>query len=182
MKAIRIIAGFLLMISLDSTVFSQSVHEIEYRFKAVYLFNFLQLIEWPQTAFASEESPLVVGILGKDPFGKLLDDVLKKERISVRPVVIRRYRDSEEVQNCHLLFISTSEGSRIPAILQQIRQWQTLTVSETEGFAGQGGGINFYVEKNRIRFEINVDALKRADLHASSKLLRLARIVNPSDS
>ncbi len=179
--ATNIIAGLSLLLVLTSSLYSQSAHEVEYRFKAVYLFNFLQLIEWPKAAFSSDESPLVVGILGKDPFGRLLDDLLKKERINERPVVIRRYRDSSEVENCHLLFVSNSEEERIPAILQQTRQWQSLTVSEIKGFAEQGGGINFYVDNNRIRFEINIEVLKKADLHASSKLLRLARIINPND-
>ncbi|MEX2117424.1 MAG: YfiR family protein [Bacteroidota bacterium] len=179
-KAICATAGFLLLIVQPSGMYAQSASEVEYRFKAVYLFNFLQLIEWPTTAFDSDESPLVVGILGKDPFGRLLDDLLKKERINERPVVIRRFEDYEDVEKCHLLFVSDSEGDRIPAILRQAQQRQALTVSEIVGFAERGGGINFYIENNRIKFEINVDALRRADLHASSKLLRLARLVKPS--
>jgi len=144
--------------------------------KAVFLFNFVQFVDWPSDAFASTESPIVIGVLGEDPFGSLLDEVVKGEVVKGRPLVVARFRRVEDIKACHVLFISRSEAHSYQQILTALGTQPTLTVGETPGFTSRGM-VRFLTEKNRVRLEVNVGAAKAAGLTISSNLLRAARIV-----
>src|ERR1043165_9134092 len=87
-----------------------SAPSYEYQVKAAFLFNFAQFAEWPARAFADAKAPLVIGILGDDPFGSYLDELVRDEKVGERSFLIRRYRDIREVQGCHILFVSRSES------------------------------------------------------------------------
>lgn len=150
----------------------------EYQVKAVFLFNFAQFVDWPQEAFPSLDSPLVIGILGDDPFGPYLDEAIKGERVNNRPMIVRRYQRVEDIKVCHILFISRSEGSRMEKVLQQLKGRSILTVGDTDGFSEIGGIIRFAVESSKVRLKINLRAAKDAHLTISSKLLRPAEIVS----
>ena len=151
----------------------------EYQLKAVFLFNFAQFVEWPPQAFPDRQAPLVIGVLGEDPFGAYLDETVRDEKVNNRPLAVQRYRRVEEIKSCHVLFISRSETDRLEQILAGLKGRSILTVGDAEGFAQQGGMIRFVNEKNKIRLRINLDAAKAAKLTISSKLLRPAEIVNP---
>jgi hypothetical protein len=151
----------------------------EYQIKAVFLFNFAQFVTWPSSAFPDAESPLVIGVLGKDPFAGALDEAVRGEKMKERSFLIQRYSRVEEIQSCHILFISRSEAARLPAILGAIRGRSILTVSDADSFAEQGGMIRFVMEQNKVRFRINLEAAKAADVVLSSKLLRPADVVTP---
>lgn len=156
---------------------AQSSASPEYQLKAVFLFNFAQFVEWPASAFPSRETPLVIGVLGEDPFGPYLDETVREEKVNDRPLVVRRYRTVEEITTCHILFVSRREEGRFQGILDRLRGRSILTVSDADRFATRGGVIRFVTDHNRIRFRINLDAAKAADLTLSSKLLRAAQIV-----
>lgn len=145
-----------------------------YQVKAAFLYNFSQFVEWPPTAFSNQASPFVIGILGKDPFGAYLHELVKGERINGHPIQVQRYGDEKEIKNCHILFINLP--STINA-LSALENQSTLTVSDADNFARQGGMIRFFTENNKIRLEINPAAAKEASLNISSKLLRVAQIV-----
>jgi hypothetical protein len=145
--------------------------------KAVFLFNFAQFVDWPATAFSSPDAPVVIGILGNDPFGRLLDDVVEGEVVKGRPLVVTRFRRVEDIKICHVLFISPSETEMYAHILAALEAQPTLTVGETEDFTAKGM-VRFLTEKNRVRLEVNVEKTKAAGLTVSSNLLRAARIVS----
>lgn len=149
----------------------------EYQLKAVFLYNFAQFTDWPTTAFPKTNSPVVIGIFGKDPFGNVLDDTVKGESINGRSLVVRRFARLEDINECQLLFISASETNRLPQILSAVKGRSTLTVGETDNFVLSGGIILFATSNNKIRLRINLDAARQANLTISSKLLRLADIV-----
>ena len=151
----------------------------EYQIKAVFLFNFSQFVEWPTNAFAETQSPLVIGVLGEDPFGTYLEEAVRGEEVNKHPLVIRHYRRVEDIKDCHILFISQSETSRLSRIFERLKDRSILTVGDAEGFVQQGGMIRFITEKNKIRLRINPEAAKAAKLTISSKLLRPAEIVTP---
>lgn len=146
--------------------------------KAVFLFNFAQFVEWPADAFASADAPLVIGVLGHDPFGPLLDEVVRGESVGGRSLAIRRYRQPEEVGVCHILYIGRSETARLGQLLARLQGRRVLTVSDIEGAAQQGVMIRFVTENKRIRLRINLDAVRAERLVISSKLLRPADIVS----
>jgi len=146
----------------------------EYQLKAVFLYNFVQFTEWPTNAFPNTNSPVVIGILGADPFGGTLDETVRGEKVGDRNLVVKRCRRVEEAMDCHVLFISPSEKDPLGVIFWRLKGRNILTVGETENFAENGGMIRFFKEKNKIRFRINVEAVRNASLIISSKLLRLA--------
>jgi hypothetical protein len=142
--------------------------------KAAFLFNFAKFTEWPATVFTEEISPVVIGILGENPFGEDLEKTLHGKFINKHPLVIKEFRSPQQATNCHVLFISPSEKGRLPEILEQLRGASVLTVGETNQFIQDGGMINFVMEGNKIRFQINNDEAVKAGLKISSRLLSLA--------
>jgi len=149
----------------------------EYQLKAVFLFNFAQFVEWPRDVFPEPRSPVVIGILGEDPFGSSLDETVRGEDVDSRPLVVQRYRSPDEIRACHILFVSRSEAAHLDQIVMSLRGRKILTVCDAEGSARRGVMIRFVTEKNKIRLRINLEATKASDLTISSKLLRGAEIV-----
>ncbi len=130
----------------------------EYDIKAAFLYNFIKFVEWPPKAFANDNSPIVVAILGDDPFGKTLDKIVSDKTVEGRKIVIKRYKKLSELENCHVLFVCISEKRQIEKILEKVKDWNSLTVGDMEKFTQYGGIINFTVDSNRVGFEINLEA------------------------
>ena len=156
----------------------------EYLIKAGFIYNFANLVQWPATTFPQSDSPITIAILGQDHFGTTLDRVLQGKKVNGRAFVIRRLRSVPELlksvadlKECQILFISSSEMPHLAEAIQILKGLPVLTIGETPGFAKNGGMINLILEDNRVRFEVNVEAAKEADLNISSRLLALARIV-----
>ena len=152
----------------------------EYLIKAGFIYNFAKFVEWPATAFAQSDSPIVIGILGTDPFGNLIDRIVENKKIGARGIVVKRLKwgtDLKDLKECKILFVGASEKAHLDDLVQIVKSLPILTVGETPGFAERGGVIRFVLEDNRVRFEINVEAARQADLTISSRLLTLARII-----
>jgi hypothetical protein len=163
------------LLLLPAQVPSQQVQE--YDLKAVFLLNFLQFAEWPAESFAAADSPIVLGVLGDDPFGKALDTLVENAVVKGRRIVVRRYQSSDEIDVCHLLFVNVPNAVRLKAVLASLNGRATLTVGDVDGFLEQGGMIQFVMQENRIRLRINPDAATAARVTLSSKLLRPALIM-----
>lgn len=170
---------FVLLFSSGLSLVAETVPPAEYQLKAVFLFNFAQFVEWPPEAFPEAETPLIIGVLGEDPFGAYLDETVRGEKVNGRLLAVQRYRRVEEIKTCHLLFISRSEANRVEQIVAGLKDRNILTVADAEGFARRRVMIRFVTEKNKIRLRINLEAAKAANLTISSKLLRPAEIVAP---
>ncbi|MHC4266915.1 MAG: YfiR family protein [Planctomycetota bacterium] len=148
----------------------------EYHIKAAFLLNFAKFTEWPPHVFSETSSSLTLYILGKDPFDEALKTIEDKI-VKGRKLVVRKASCIEDIKECHILFISTSEKKNLSEILTKIKDKPILTVAETKNFCQSGGTVNFIVVKNKVHFEINVDAAKRTGLKISSKLLKLSAII-----
>ena len=157
---------------------AQSAIQREYEIKAAYLYNFINYINWPADALPPAGGTITIGIVGESPFGPALDPLNGKD-VKGRLLAVKQVESLEDIEQCQIVFICPSEKSRFPQMLQQLKDTRVLTVSETEGFAEQGGIINFISERNKVRFEINLDAARRKDLTISSELLKLAKLVKP---
>ena len=149
----------------------------EYEVKAAFLYNFARFVEWPDNVSPDPNGPLVIAILGRDPFGGEIDRAIEGKTVNGRRLVIKRFSSLETYEQCHILFVSSSERGNLPRILAAVRTSSVLTVSETDRFAQIGGIINFITIENRIRFEINQAAAERVGLKISYKLLSLGRVV-----
>ncbi len=152
----------------------------EHQVKAVFLFNFAQFVQWPAAAFTGASSPIVIGILGEDPFGAYLDETVREEKVEKRPIAIQRYRRVEEIKTCHMLFISRSETKHLEQILVSLNDRSLLIVGDGDDFVQRGGMIQLALAQGKIRPIINVKAATAANLTISSKLLRSAELVTAS--
>ena len=150
----------------------------EYQVKAVFLFNFAQFVDWPSDSFPNPDSPIVIGVLGEDPFDGLLDDAVRGETAHGRPLKIQRFQNASEVGVCHVLFIGPKDQIHLAEVLRDLQGRNILTVGESDNFAKSGGIIRFVTDKGKIRLRVNVDAARDANLKLSSKLLRPAEIVH----
>ena len=153
---------------------AQDSQPSEYQIKAAFLFNFAKFVQWPPAAFAEPTSPIVFGVLGDNPFHEDLARTIQNKRIDEHPLVIREFHALSEAKNCHILFISASEKSRLPEIMAALKGAGVLTVSETDDFIESGGMINFVQAGTKLRFQINQESAVKAGLKISSKLLILA--------
>jgi hypothetical protein len=147
----------------------------EYQVKAVFLYNFTQFIDWPESVFKNPEDPFVIGIMGDDPFGKYLEEAIAGEKAGTHPIRIKRFHDLLSVRGCHILFINSRDPEWVGNILSYVSDKNILTVSDAPSFIKWGGIIRFYTEENKIRFQVNVRRSKSAKLNISSKLLSLAK-------
>jgi hypothetical protein len=147
---------------------------VEYSVKAAFLFNFTKFVDWPADAFADEKSPFQLCVLGEDPFGKSLDDVVANEAVNGRPIVVRRLPRGTDPRSCQILFLGRTE--REAEVLAGLRGAPVLTVGESDRFLADGGLVNFFLDVRRVRFEIHLPNAERTPLKISSKLLRLAKL------
>lgn len=153
-------------------------HPTEAQVKAAYLYNFGKFVRW-QTPAAGETFDICV--LGKDPFHGALSSTVAGERVDGKSIVARDI-STVESSRCQILFISTSEESRLKAVLTAARRTNTLTVSDMPGFAEHGGMIGLVNVEGKIRFEVNVAAVNDAGINVSSQLLKVALKVVGIDS
>ena len=149
----------------------------EYSLKAQYLERFIRFISWPEMAI-EEPRKFVIAVIGGNPFDPYLSELAAERRIKDREVEIWIIDHVAQIDGCDVLFIASSERKQLERILETTKDTAILTVSENPGFAARGVHINFFTEDQYIRFEINVKALKSAGLEPSSRLLRLARIID----
>jgi hypothetical protein len=147
----------------------------EYEVKAAYLLNFGKFVQWPSLAEQNGGAhSFFLCVLGRDPFGPVLDTTLAGETISGKNIISRHIATAQETEGCQVLFISASEEGRVNDILHSLSGTPVLTVSDLPRFTSQGGMIQFVMEQDRVRFEVNLMAAQQAGLSLSSQLLKVA--------
>jgi hypothetical protein len=146
----------------------------EYQIKSAFIFNFAKFVEWPTNALNNDQAPIVIGVLGANPFGENLEKTINGKKVDAHPLVIKEIRSLSDAANCQILFICTSEKPKLRDILGNIKGASVLTIGEMENFTDNGGMINFVMEGTKIRFKINKEAASAAGLKLSGKLLALA--------
>jgi len=146
----------------------------EYQIKAAFIFNFAKFVEWPASALPTPTSPIVIGVLGENPFGDTLEKTVQNKTVEDHPLQIKWFQNAADATNCHILFISASEKPRLPAIIKALNGNTVLTVADMDHFNEGGGMIAFVMEGTKIRFRINNEPAIRVGLKISSKLLSLA--------
>jgi hypothetical protein len=160
---------------------SQNEEVAEYSVKLGFLYNFTKFVEWPQDSFRDSGAPMVICIVGHDPFRQDLEAELRTRKVGDHPVEVRTQAPNDKLSVCHIVFVPLTEKNQSDSILRGLQGSRTLTVGEIEGFAASGGIINLTVEANKVHFEINRLAADRAGLRIGSKLLNIAKIVKEQD-
>jgi hypothetical protein len=149
---------------------AESPTSLEYKVKGAFLLNFAKFTKWP-----ADDSPITIGIIGEDPFGSTLDQLVAGETIGTRPIVVKRLAPSDDLSQCRILFIPKSVDAA--DVLKHVVSPGVLTVGESEDFLDAGGVIRLLIEDKKVRFEVNMDAAERAHLTISSQLLKLAKTI-----
>jgi hypothetical protein len=164
----------LMSVCVDS---AQTNPSSEYEVKAAFLFHFAQFVEWPEETFRDASSPLTYCTVGADPFRGSLDAGISGKTIGTRPLQVTHLQQPQNFRGCQILFIGAGDKKLAATVLTRLKGTPILTVGESQDFAQDGGMIGFLLEENKIRFEINLDAVEHAKLKLSSRLLALAKRV-----
>lgn len=149
----------------------------EYQVKAVYLINFSRFVAWPPKPAATQPGSFSICVLGRDPFGVALDSALAGESIEGKSVVARRVAQAQDASGCRVLYISDSEEAHLKEVLAALDKSAVLTVSDIPKFSQRGGMIQFVLQGDRVRFEVNITSASEAGLTLSAELLKVAAAV-----
>lgn len=179
-----VLSLFVITIPLEAQ--TESTSNQEYRIKAAFLYNFINFVDWPKEKVTDSNELITIGIIGRDPFGKVFEP-LKNKQAKDKKVLIRRFKGLEEsikssdqieaIRKCHLLFVCRSEKQQLRKIINIVKGHNVLTVGDMNDLLESGGIVNFVIEDQKVCFEINNNAAKQAKLNIRSKLLRLAKKV-----
>ena len=172
------LGAFLLLGSFCATL--RAAATTEYQVKAVFIYNFAQFVQWPDSAFSSPDAPFTIGILGQDPFGGALEEAVRGESVQSHKLVIKRASQPEDLRSCQIVFVSASEKGQYVHVMEVLGPRPILTISDAGGFTQAGGVIDFFRDGARVRFEISPSAAQSNHLKISSQLLKLAKLVGPS--
>ena len=173
--AYRLITLALTAYSMAGSLRAQSPDE--YHVKAAFLYNFAKFIDWPPNAASNATDSFTICVLGRDPFGHALDDVVSGKSIDGHPFLVRRLPDRRQVGGCRILFVNAPERGQFSANFTESRQPGVLTVTDSSGTIAEGAVIVFTIDQGRVRFEINLTAAEKENLKVSSRLLSLAAAV-----
>ncbi len=146
--------------------------------KTTYLFNFTKFVTWPASKFSAVDAPLIIGFIGAPTLQDSIEEANPESQLELRRIVVRRVANEDDIRRCHIIFIDHSQQSRLKGILAEARRHNVLSVGESDNFVPMGGVINFIVVDGRVRFQINVDAARKAGLKLSSRLLQVGEPVN----
>ena len=149
----------------------------EYQVKAAFLFNFAKFVKWPERVLPDSSTSFDICVLGDRTVAPAVEETISGKTLRDKPIVVKHLASPEAAKSCQILFVSGAEEVDTAKLLRALEGASVLTVGEADQFAERGGIINFKTEDNKIRFEINPDAAKRANLEVSSQLLKLAIIV-----
>lgn len=175
-----VVACVLITVLMPWAIVSAESSQPEYKVKAAIVYKIAKFVSWPTDSFGSQYAPLVLCIAGKDPFGQYIDN-LDGQLILGRPMLVRRVADRDlMVRGCHIVFVS--RHSEEAAILRALAHQPALTIGDSSQFANIGGMLGLGFVDNRITFEINLEAAKKARLDISASLLQLATIVTSPPS
>jgi hypothetical protein len=151
----------------------------EYTVKAALLFNIVKYTDWPPQAFPSSDDPIVIGVLGDDPFGATLDRIVEGRSINGRPIVIRRATGTAPLEGAHLIFVSASQP-QAPQDCAALERAGILTVGDTEFTAGYTA-VNISLDGDKITFTVDLARSRRIGASISSQLLKFAKRVKHAD-
>ena len=150
----------------------------EYQLKAAYLYNFTKFVEWPEQRFRDPASPIVIGVLGRNPFGDELNNIVRDRTVNGHTILVILITTPDDLRAVHLLFVPAGEEPRPEFAAALAQRPGVLTAGESGTFLAGGGVITFTQADDKLRFTINLESAERAGLKLSAQLLKLATVVH----
>ena len=172
MWARLVLAGWWLVAVGSPRLAAAQERSLEYSVKSAFLYKFGSFVEWPAGAFAGPNAPVQLCIVGRDPFGPVLDAIVQGQTINMRPIVVRRLLTISGSSGCHIAYLGGSPAQSVPTALRALANAPVLTVAEAA--PGDRAAIQFVLRASRVRFRIDERAASEAGVTISSKLLNLA--------
>jgi hypothetical protein len=175
--ALHIVLGLVLIIIQKKAVAQMgfTVYPSRYQIEARYIVQLPRFVDWPVDAFHHNHSPIILGVLGEDPFGINLDKAVQDQRIRERSLSVRRLRDGDDPKTCHLLYLGLTDARERARILKELEKEPILTLGDSDDFLAAGGMITFFIEGRHVRFSIDHENVNRSGLRMSSRLLKLSQ-------
>jgi YfiR/HmsC-like len=149
----------------------------EYFLKANFIANFLKFVDWPDTAFSSPSTPLLLCVYGYFPFGTSLAENALKSTVHERRIEVRMVREEQELRLCHVVFVSQEAAKHYNKVLGAVRDASILTIGETPDFLDAGGTVTLFFQAERVQFDVNLRNANQSRIKISSRLLAMARHV-----
>ncbi len=179
-RAWRLVIALVVVDALSALTTVAKLAARESDIKATLLYNFCYFVEWPAPVLSDTNAPLVIGVLGSDPFGKFLDELVRNEQAYHKRIVVRHFRNAKQARSAQILYVSRSERRRFGSILSATSRRPILTVGDGpgDGFIEHGGMVEMIVREDKVHLRINLRAVRAAGLTISSKVLSLADIVH----
>lgn len=150
----------------------------EYQLKAAFIYNFAQFVEWPGDTFSSPSAPLVIGVMGDSTLAATLEQACRGKTAGKREIVVKSISSLDGIGSAQILFISGTERDKLSELIKRATSECVLTIGDFDGFTAASGMVRFLTEDNRLRFEVNLDAINQGHLKFSAQLLKLARMYN----
>ncbi len=173
----RLVAVLIGVALLAAPAGEAEVAPTEWDVKAAYLYNFTRFVEWPDRSTTLADTPFLIGVLGRDPFGPVLDDTLAGKTVDGRRIVVRRLGRADEAASVQILFLGPASGRETERALSAARGRPVLTVCDGDGPVRRGVVLTFRIRDGRVRFDVDLRAADEAGLKISSQLLKVALAV-----
>lgn len=145
------------------------------KFKALFMYNFTKYIEWPAS---QRQGDFVIGVLGNSPLTKELETIAGKQKVGVQNIIVKTYGSVDEIGNCNILYVPPSKSSQISFVVNKLSNRTTLLITDKEGLALQGAGINYVMDGDKLKYEVNKNNIEKRGLTVSNALLALGIIVS----
>ena len=141
--------------------------------QSIFIYNFTRLIEWP-----NKDGDFVIGVLGSSDVAYELEKYTSGKNVGLQKIVVKKFKEIEEISKCNILFIAYSKTSKIPDILSKVSGNHTLLISEKKGGIEAGSAINFLLTDDKLKFELKTANATKQGLKVNSKLETMAIIIN----
>ncbi len=145
------------------------------KFKALFMYNFTKYIEWPAV---QRQGDFIIGVLGNSPLTKELEIIAERQKIGLQNIVVKTFASVDEIQSCHILYLPSSKSANISQVVAKLSGKNTLIISDKAGLALQGAGINYVMDGDKLKYEINKSNIENKGLAVSNTLLSLGIVVS----
>lgn len=145
--------------------------QVDYKYHSLFIYNFTRYIKWPDGAMGSE---FVIGVIGRSGITEHLEKMAQSKNVNGKPIVIKTFKNADEIVDCHMLFIPDNYSNKFDEIRTKLSGKYTLVISEKPGLAQKGSDINFVVNNGKWNFEMNQASTDSRNLKVSSELSKFA--------
>ncbi|MDX2196772.1 MAG: YfiR family protein [Cytophagales bacterium] len=172
-KSDKIFAIIILMMTLWYCQKSQA-QDVNYKVHAMFMYHFTKYLDWPES---KKTGDFVIGVYGNSDISKELESIAAAKKAGTQNIIVKKLSSASEATGCHIVFVSGSKSSDVNDLCNALSGKPTLVVTEKNGLCKKGSGINFILVDDKLRFEINKNAIESNSLKVSTELQKLGILI-----